>query len=266
MKHCDQAQEPLLIVSGVTLGYPGIIALTNITFTVNQGEFIGIAGPNGSGKSTLLKGILSLLPVQSGVIRYCGYEDRSTRLIRKHIGYVPQKNKTDVHFPALVREVVLMGLYAQIGWVRRPQKIHYQMVLDSLQSVGMADYSEHPIGELSGGQQQRVMIARALVSKPRLLILDEPTAAVDIYAQRSILDTLEKLNREKEVTILMVSHDINEIVHSCDKIILLNRNLSVFGTANEVLTRENLVQVYGDRIYVYEHHGHPHVLVGDFDE
>ena len=122
MKHCDQAQEPLLIVSGVTLGYPGIIALTNITFTVNQGEFIGIAGPNGSGKSTLLKGILSLLPVQSGVIRYCGYEDRSTRLIRKHIGYVPQKNKTDVHFPALVREVVLMGLYAQIGWVRRPKK------------------------------------------------------------------------------------------------------------------------------------------------
>lgn len=266
MTTTDQKQEPLLSVSGVTLGYPGVTALANISFEVKQGEYIGIVGPNGSGKSTLLKGILGLLPIQSGTIRYFGSSDRPIRSIRKQIGYVPQKSKSDTRFPALVREVVLMGLYAQIGWMRRPQKIHRQMALESLASVGMAEFSERPIGELSGGQQQRVMIARALVSNPQLLMLDEPTAAVDLYAQCSILETLEKLNREKGITILMVSHDINEIVHSCDRILLLNGGVSVFGTVNHVLTKDNLKKIYGDRIYVHEHNGHPHILVGDFNE
>ncbi|HBE80705.1 MAG TPA: ABC transporter ATP-binding protein, partial [Firmicutes bacterium] len=154
----------------------------------------------------------------------------------------------------------------QIGWLRQPQKIHREMALESLKNVGMAEFSERPIGELSGGQQQRVMIARALVASPQLLLLDEPTASVDIYAQRAILEILEKLNRQMGITILMVSHDINEIVHSCDKILLLNGNVNIFGTPNQVLTKDNLKEVYGDRIYVYDHHGHPHVLVGDFSE
>jgi manganese/zinc/iron transport system ATP- binding protein len=261
-----QNVDQLLSVSGVTLGYPGVIALSGIDFEVHKGEFIGIVGPNGSGKSTLLKGLLGLLPLQAGTIHFHGSDHQQIRLIRKKIGYVPQKNKNDLQFPALVREVVLMGLYAQIGWLRQPKKIHREMALESLKSVGMLEFSDRPIGELSGGQQQRVMIARALVASPQLLLLDEPTASVDIYAQRAILEILENLNRQMGITILMVSHDINEIVHSCDKILLLNGNVCIFGTPNQVLTKDNLKAVYGDRIYVYDHHGHPHVLVGDFSE
>ncbi len=265
--------QPLLSFSGVTLGYPGVIALHDIDFEIHPGEFIGIIGPNGSGKSTLLKGVLGLLKPMAGEIVFHGDDfsklsglKKHLNLIRRRIGYVPQKNKNDLHFPATVKEVVLMGLYSQIGWFHPVQKIHREKTLESLKLVGMAEFCNRPIGELSGGQQQKVMIARALVSNPDLLMLDEPTASIDVYAQNMILETLERLNREQRITILMVSHDINEIVHFCDKILLLNGGFSKFGIPNQVLTKENLKSVYGDRIYVHDHHGHPHILVGDFYE
>lgn len=263
--------QRLLSFSGVTLGYPGIIALRDIDFEIHPGEFIGIIGPNGSGKSTLLKGILGLLKPLAGEIVFHGDDlskisrlKKHLNLVRRQIGYVPQKNKNDLHFPATVKEVVLMGLYSQIGWFHPVQKIHREKALESLRMVGMTEFGNRPIGELSGGQQQKVMIARALVSNPDLLMLDEPTASIDVYAQNMILETLERLNRENGITILMVSHDINEIVHFCDKILLLNGGFSKFGIPNQVLTKENLKLVYGDRIYVHDHHGHPHILVGDF--
>lgn len=274
MMHQTVMKKPsLLSFSGVTLGYPGIIALKDINFEINQGEFIGIIGPNGSGKSTLLKGILGLLKPLEGEICFRGNclskmsgMKKPLKAFRRQIGYVPQKNKNDLHFPATAKEVVLMGLYSQIGWFHTVQKLHREKALESLRMVGMAEFGNRPIGALSGGQQQKVMIARALVANPDLLMLDEPTASVDVYAQNMILETLEGLNREQGMTILMVSHDINEIVHFCDKILLLNGNFSKFGTPQQVLTKENLKLVYGDRIYVHDHQGHPHILVGDFYE
>jgi ABC-type Mn2+/Zn2+ transport system ATPase subunit len=268
----NKVNNRFLSLSGVTLGYggtissPGVIAVSNISFTVNAGEFVGIIGPNGSGKSTLLKGILGLLKVLAGQIGYPGFGEASLSLVRQQIGYVPQKSKNDISFPALVKEVVLMGLYSRIGWVRPIRSNHWEKVYDSLRVVGMDEFSDRPIGSLSGGQQQRVMIARALVTDPQLLMLDEPTASVDISAQQEILDTLAKLNQEQGMTIMMVTHDINEIVHSCDKILLINGSFNCFGTPGEALTKVNLKKVYGDRIYVHDHHGHPHILVGDFDE
>lgn len=258
-------EKPLLQLSGVTLGYPGVIALADVNFSIKRGEFLGIIGPNGSGKSTLLKGILGLLAPSKGEILLFGTDYRNHN-IRKKIGYVPQKSRSEASFPASVKEVVMMGLYSQIGWLRRPQAIHYKMVEQSLDRVGMSGLSERPIGDLSGGQYQKVMIARALVNEPELLVLDEPTAAVDISAQRTILELLEQLNREQGMTILMVSHDINEIVHFCDRILLLNGTVCAFGTPVEVLTKENLKSVYGARVFIYDHHGHPHVMVGDFDD
>lgn len=260
-----RSEKPLLQLSGVTLGYPGLIALQEIDFSVNRGEFIGIIGPNGSGKSTLLKGILGLLRPLEGEIFLFGAKSKSHD-IRSKIGYVPQKSKSEASFPASVKDVVMMGLYAQIGWLRRPRPVHNRLVEESLERVGMADLRDRHIGELSGGQYQKVMIARALVNNPELLVLDEPTAAVDISAQRAILELLEKLNREQEMTILMVSHDINEIVHFCDRILLVNGAVCAFGTPQEVLTKENLKTVYGARVFIYDHHGHPHVMVGDFDD
>jgi ABC-type Mn2+/Zn2+ transport system ATPase subunit len=258
-------EGPLLQLSGATFGYPGTIALTDVSFSINRGEFIGVIGPNGSGKSTLLKGILGLLRPLEGTLFLFGGGSKQ-REFRKKIGYVPQKSKSDANFPASVQEVVMMGLYSQLGWLRRPNAEHRRLVEESLTRVGMAGLRDRPIGELSGGQYQKVMIARALVNRPELLVLDEPTAAVDIAAQRGILELLEQLNEEQEMTILMVSHDINEIVHFCDGILLLDGAVCAFGSPAEVLTKENLRGVYGDRVFIYDHHGHPHVIVGDFDD
>jgi manganese/zinc/iron transport system ATP- binding protein len=184
----------------------------------------------------------------------------------RRIGYLPQKSRHEADFPVLVHEVVLMGLYGQIGWVRQPQQRHKDQAMQALAMVRMADFAKRPFAELSGGEQQRVLIARALAADPELLVLDEPTAAVDITAQHEILEFLENLNREQGLTILMVSHDINEIVHFCDKVLLLNGNTGIFGEPSAVLTKENLRSIYGNRLFVYDHHGHPHIVVGDFHD
>lgn len=266
--------QPIIKFSSVSLCYPGIIAVSNVNFEIIEGEFIGIIGPNGSGKSTLFKGILGLIKPSAGKIFFCDkfffnnihIKKNKIKYIRKSIGYVPQKNKNDIYFPVTVKEVTLMGLYAQIGWFHQIKKIHIEKAIESLDRVGMADFCNQPISELSSGQQQKVMIARALVSNPKILLLDEPTASIDVYAQNIILETLEKLNKENGITVLMISHDINEIVHFCDKILLLNNDFHKFGRANEVLTKENLKNVYGERIYVHYHKGHPHILIGDFND
>lgn len=259
------ARRTVLRLSGATFGYPGTPVLSEVSFAVNEGEFIGVIGPNGSGKSTMIKGILGLVPRFAGEVEILGRNQGGDARIRKKIGYVPQQDDLDRAFPALVGEVVLMGLYAEIGWVRRPKKEHWARVDEVLARMNLSDLRYRPIGELSRGQQQRVMIARALVSHPALLFLDEPTAAVDLVAQHAILELLERLNKEWGVTVLMVTHDVNEIVHFADKLLLLNRRVVGYGEPAAVLTKERLGEIYGDRVLVYDHEGHPHVLVGDFN-
>lgn len=264
IRNDHKKEDPVLELSGVTLGYPGVIALENVAIKVWRGEFIGIIGPNGSGKSTILKGILGLIPLLQGEIRVLQNDGSKVRGVRQRIGYVPQKNRNETTFPALVKEVVLMGLYAQIGWFRRPDRLHKRQVDEALDRVGMLEFRDYNLGDLSGGQQQRVMIARAIVSHPELLLLDEPTAAIDISAQFSVLELLSQLNREQHLTVLMVTHDVNEIVHFADKLLLLDGQVVKYGSPAEVLTRDVLRDVYGDRVFVYDHDGHPHLLVGDF--
>ncbi|NLG85128.1 MAG: metal ABC transporter ATP-binding protein [Firmicutes bacterium] len=256
--------EPLLSLADVSLGYGEKPVLSGVSFAVARGEFVGIFGPNGSGKSTLLKGILGLLAPLEGEIEVAGYKNRELVRARRLIGYCPQQENPG-GFPATALEVVLMGLYAKLGWFRRPGRDHRRQAREALEAVGMEEYAEHLFAELSGGQRQRVFLARALVADPAILLLDEPTAAVDIAAQASILVTIERLHRERGLTVLMVSHDINEIVHSCQKILLLHRGVVGYGPPAAVLTLSNLQKVYGPRVLVYQHHGHPHVLVGDFD-
>lgn len=264
MSKATTRDSVILKCSGLTVGYPGQPVLANLNFAIHTGEFVGIVGPNGSGKSTFLKGILGLIPILEGEVTISGAT--SIQGGNRRIGYLPQKSSHEADFPILVREVVLMGLYGQIGWLRRPQHRHKEQARQALETVQLADFTERPFAELSGGEQQRVLIARALASDPELLILDEPTAAVDITAQYEILEFLENLNRERGLTILMVSHDINEIVHFCDKVLLLNGNTGIFGGPTEVLTKENLRSIYGNRLFVYDHHGHPHIVVGDFHD
>ncbi|MGQ9778992.1 MAG: metal ABC transporter ATP-binding protein [Bacillota bacterium] len=256
--------EPLLSLADVSLGYRGKPVLSGVSFAVARGEFVGIFGPNGSGKSTLLKGILGLISPLAGEIVVAGYKTRELSRVRRLIGYCPQQENPG-GFPATALEVVLMGLYAKLGWFRRPGRDHRRQAREALQAVGMEEYAGHLLANLSAGQRQRVLLARALVAGPEILLLDEPTAAVDIAAQAAILETIERLHRERGLTVLMVSHDINEIVHSCQKVLLLYRGVVGFGPPEEVLTLSNLQKVYGQRVFVYEHRGHPHVLVGDFN-
>ncbi|MCL6615325.1 MAG: metal ABC transporter ATP-binding protein, partial [Firmicutes bacterium] len=244
--------EPFLSLTDVSLGYAGRAVLSGVSFTVARGEFVGIFGPNGSGKSTLLKGILGLLPPLAGEIVVAGYRTQELSRARRSIGYCPQQEDPG-GFPVMALEVVLMGLYPKLGWFRRPKRGHREQAREALRWVGMEEYGGHLLAGLSAGQRQRVLLARALVGEPEILLLDEPTAAVDIAAQAAILATIERWHRERGLTVLMVSHDINEIVHSCQKVLLLNRGVVAFGPPEEVLTLPNLQRVYGQRVFVYQH-------------
>ena len=256
--------EPLVSLRDVGLGYGGKPVLTRVSFSVARGEFVGVFGPNGSGKSTLLKGILGLLPPLYGEIVVAGYKTRELGCARRLIGYCPQQENPG-DFPATALDVVLMGLYAKLGWFHRSGRKERRQAREALRAVGMEEYAGHLFADLSAGQRQRVLLARALAADPQLFLLDEPTSAVDIAAQASILTTIERLHRERGLTVLMVSHDINEIVHFCQKVLLVFHGVVGFGPPGEVLTLANLRRIYGPRVLVYEHHGHPHVLVGDFD-
>lgn len=256
----------VLRMDRAALGYQGLAAVSDLSLEISGGEYIGVIGPNGAGKSTFIRGILGLVPLLAGEIAVFDQPRSALAAVRKKLGYVPQKNAHEKMFPVTALEVVLMGLYARIGWFRRPRREDWDQAYESLSAVGLAGIARIPFDELSGGQQQRVLMARALAGRPDLLLLDEPTAGVDIAARDTILGIIEELNKTRGLTVIMVSHDVNEIVHFCDRILLLNRRMIGFGRPNEVLTVENLRPVYGARVFIYDHRGHPHLLVGDFHD
>ncbi|OEF99377.1 hypothetical protein BHF71_01965 [Vulcanibacillus modesticaldus] len=200
--------EKVVEIKNLTFRYDNRIILKDINLTINKGEFFGLIGPNGSGKSTLLKLILGLLKLQQGEIILFG-KGRDVCQDWDKIGYVSQKaNSFNTGFPATVFEVVSMGLIGQKRLFRRLNREDRERVLEVIRLVGLFDLEKRNIGKLSGGQQQRVFIARALVKKPQLLILDEPTVGIDSESTRKFFYLLEKLNKEMGITIIMVSHDI----------------------------------------------------------
>src|SRR5579863_5501790 len=173
-----------LLVEDVCAGYFGRDVLDDVSFSINRGEFVGIIGPNGAGKSTLLKVIAGLLPVQCGTVLVFGRPPHSD--IRHAIGYVPQSESINWAFPVTVMDVVLMGTYSRVGLFRRPGAADRAAAREAIAHVGMQAYADTQIGQLSGGQQQRVFVARALVCKPALMLLDEPIAGVDATTQHAI--------------------------------------------------------------------------------
>ena len=210
----------LLTLDKLTFAYDQQIVLDNVSFEVDKGDFVAIIGPNGGGKSTLLKNILSIYKPLDGTIKFL-QKDIKENINR--IGYVPQNTDINIHFPIKVIEVVLMGRNIektnmfQIGYSSNDKKC----ALNALKQVGMEKFADKKIGDLSGGQRQRVMIARALCSNPILLILDEPTANIDIQGQKQIYKLLSQLN--KHITIIVVSHDISVILQYATKVIYVNK-------------------------------------------
>lgn len=207
-------------LENVTFSYEDVPVLQNASCTIYEGEFVGIIGPNGGGKTTLLKIVMGFLKPQKGKVRVFGKPPTEEY---SNIGYVPQTIRFDKLFPISVLEVVLQGRLSHLPWYGFYSQYDKDFALDVLKRVGMADFQNKAFGTLSGGQAQRVLIARALASNPKLLLLDEPTASVDSQAQAEIYALLKSF--EGDITILMVTHDLNIAVENVKKVICVQRTV-----------------------------------------
>lgn len=258
-------QDEILKVNHVSFRYAEQDVLKNVSLTLHRGELLGLVGPNGSGKSTLLKIILGLLPLRRGEVYWFGVPLSRFRDWTR-IGYVSQKASSfNTGFPATVEEVVLMGLTAKLGLFRRPGKKERQAVDEVLELVGMRDFKKRSIGALSGGQQQRVFIARALVTNPEVLILDEPTVGVDMQSEERFYELLETLHRDRALSMILVSHDLGVVSQKMDTIACINHELFYHGAAEQFrdVQDEIVLKTYGREMQVITHghvlgaHQHP---------
>ena len=244
--------RPFVELEGVGVSYGEVRVLDGINLTVEPGDFLGIIGPNGSGKTTLLRVMLGLLEPQEGSVRLFGQPPSAFREWRR-LGYVPQRAALDPSLPVTVQEVVASGLVASLGLLERIGRAQRSRVTDALARVGMEAHARARIGALSTGQQQRVLIARALCSDPELIILDEPTGGVDPEAQTSFYAMLHHLNREREVTLVLVSHDIGVVAKEVTKLACLNRRLIFHGRPGDFLSDAALTALYGPSVRIVSH-------------
>jgi manganese/iron transport system ATP-binding protein len=232
-------RPPALALHDVSLGYEGRPVLTGVTFSVEAGEFCALLGPNGAGKTTLLRGMLGLIPVLAGRIEY-GFDRRASPP-----GYVPQRESLDPIFPLTVLEVVLMGTLARLGPLRPAGRRQHRFATECLAQVGLEAIAGQPFWALSGGQKERILIARALAAEPRLLLLDEPTAGVDPGATVAIMDAITRLNRERGLTVVLVSHQLRIVRQVVRSVIWVDAGRAVKGTAEDLLTPERIADVFG---------------------
>ncbi len=233
--------DAYLSLDGVTAGYDGRPALENVTMHVPHGAQVAIVGPNGAGKSTLFKTLVGLLTVRSGRLLLHGREPGGQT---DPIAYVPQREEIDWGFPVTVQDVVMMGRYGRLGWLRRPRAADREVVARCLRELGVAELAGRAIGELSGGQQQRVFLARALAQEPHVLLLDEPFTGVDVNAREALLTLLERL-RERHITVLVSTHDMETAAQRFELVALLNHRLIAYGAPHEVFTPDHLTEAFG---------------------
>ena len=230
-----------LAIEDATVSYDGRPALDAVTMHVPHGAQVAIVGPNGAGKSTLFKAMVGLLPLRGGRVLL---HDRAPGGQADPIAYVPQREEIDWSFPVTVNDVVMMGRYGRLGWLRRPQAADRDVVARCLDELGIADLAGRPIGELSGGQQQRVFLARALAQEPHVLLLDEPFTGVDVNAKETILGLLARL-RERRITVLVSTHDMQTAADRFELVALLNGHLVAYGPPPEVFTPEHISTAFG---------------------
>lgn len=226
----------------------GNLILEDVSFEVKKGEIVAVVGPNGGGKTTLVKVILGFVQPTKGKVLIEGKSPKDYVKSGK-VGYLPQKSSYDRDFPVSVFDVVMFGLIN----TSLPYKEKEKKVLEYLNYVGMQQYKDYPFGKLSGGQQQRVMIARAIISQPELLILDEPSTGIDVVAQENFYEFIKKINKEKGITVIMVTHDIGAIGSFVNKVVGLNRRLHYLGDFKEFLQKEALDKLYGSEVKLLIH-------------
>jgi manganese/zinc/iron transport system ATP- binding protein len=235
-------------VHDLTVAYGRKAVLWDVDVVLPAARLIAVVGPNGAGKSTLLKAALGLVPLASGRVEIFG---RPLRRVRGSVGYVPQREAVDWDFPVDALDVVLMGRYGKLGWIRRPGRADRTRALECLAQVGMQDYASRQISQLSGGQQQRVFLARALAQDARLYFMDEPFAGVDAATERAIVGVLREL-RKRGCTVIAVHHDLQTVTDYFDHVVLLNTRLVAAGPVESTFTRENLQKTYGGRLTILD--------------
>ncbi len=244
----------MMEVNSISFRYHKDWVLQDISFRAEKGEFLGVIGPNGSGKSTLLKILYRLLPPQRGEVLLDRVPlNRMNRAdIAKRIAVVPQE--THPLFPFHVIEIVLMGRSPYLGHLMFERERDLDIVKKAMEWTKILSFSERPIDELSGGERKRVFIARALAQEPEVILLDEPTVNLDIHHQIDFLNLILTLNRERGLTIVMASHDINIASEFCHRLILLKEGrIHKMGTPDEVITQENIEGAYGCKVWVDQH-------------
>lgn len=251
MPHRTARWKYCLDVRGLTAGYGARPAIDGVTFAVPPGEMVGIVGPNGAGKSTLFKAILGLIPVSRGQILLHEADAGGQRAM---MGYLPQLDDIQRTFPVSVADVVMMGRYPRVGWMRRPRPEDRSAVLEALERVDLVNHANTQIGRLSGGQIQRVLLARVLAQDPHVLLLDEPVSGVDTTTQHAIFAVLERL-RDAGKTVVVATHDLNCVIERFDRVMCLSGRLVAYGPPAEVFREEILEATYGSHLMV--------VTVGD---
>lgn len=230
-------------VEDLTVAYDTKPVLWDIDLKIPKGQLMAVIGPNGAGKTTLIKAMLGLLSPVTGAVRFVNGQSGDMRLLKKRIGYVPQSGSVDWDFPATVLDVVLMGCYGKLGWIRRPRKADYDLSRKMLTMVGMEDYASRQISQLSGGQQQRVFLARALAQQADVYFMDEPFKGVDAQTEKAIVLLLKAL-KEQGKTVVVVHHDLQTVADYFDWVTLINLRVIASGPVGEVFHEENLKKTY----------------------
>lgn len=239
---------PPLEIHDMTVAYHRKPVLWDIDLVVPEGKLVGIVGPNGAGKSTLIKAVLGLLPLASGRVEIYGQPYSRQRHL---VGYVPQRESVDWDFPVTALEVVTMGTYGRLGWIRRPGRAERELSRECLDQVAMGAFAQRQIRQLSGGQQQRVFLARALAQDAQIYFMDEPFAGVDAATEQAIVSLLQKL-REGGKTVFVVHHDLQTVRRYFDYVILLNMRLVDAGPTESTFNDENLHKTFGGRLTILD--------------
>jgi zinc/manganese transport system ATP-binding protein len=251
----------LLGLDGIGVRLGGRQVLSDVSFTIRKGEFTGLIGPNGAGKTTLLRVILGLQEPSSGQVLIDGEPRQKSN--KSSIGYVPQKLVIDPDMPLRARDVVSLGLDGHRLGFGFPSRQRRDLIDKTLCDVGAEKYADSRVGELSGGEQQRVLIAHALISRPKLLLLDEPLANLDLKSEQEIVAVLGKLAREHEISVLLSAHDMNPLLSVMDRIVYVANGRVATGSTDEVVTSEGLSRLYGHHVDVVRVHDRVLVVAGD---
>jgi zinc/manganese transport system ATP-binding protein len=246
------AQNDALVVDGVSVRLGGREVLRDVRFSITPGEFVGLIGSNGAGKTTLLRVILGLLPATAGKITVSA----------AGVGYVPQKIQLDPDMPLRARDLVGLGLDGQRFGIPFPSRARRKLVDEMLRAVDAEHLGNARVGNLSGGEQQRILIAHALISRPGLLLLDEPLANLDIASEQEVVALLGRIAKEQRIAVLISAHEMNPLLPVMDRIVYMAHGRAASGSTDEVITGERLSELYGHHVDVIHVHGRILVVAG----